>query len=59
MKKGKKKVKYAPVFRPCEIEVIGIKEDKTYIRLPIANHQDCGGQNPQGDNILMRIFVYL
>jgi len=57
MKRGKKKIKYAPIFRPVNIEVVGIDKERCLHRLAIAHPEDCGGQNPQGDNAHTRIYV--
>ena len=57
MKKGKKSVKYAPVFRPTNIEVLGIDKERCMHRLEIAHPDDCGGKNPISTDIFTRIYV--
>ena len=57
MKKGKKSIKYKPVFRPVNIEVIGIDKNRCLHRLQIAHPDDCGEENPCGDNIYTRVYV--
>jgi hypothetical protein len=60
MRKGKKSVNYCPVFKPCNIEVIGIDKDRCLNRLMIASPQDCPEQkNPVGDNRFTRIYVII
>lgn len=60
MRKGRKQVKYCPVFRPVSIEVIGVTKDHHHMRLMIANPRDIGArENPTGDNDFTRIYVYI
>ena len=59
MKKGKKSVNYAPVFRPTNIEVLGITPDRTLERLEIAHPDDCGSRNPISTDTFTRIYVKL
>ena len=58
--KKKKSIKFAPIFRPIDIEVVGIDKDRCFNRLMIMHPNDCPkGINPVADNRYMRIYVQI